>query len=262
MENLIEKVNNLFASFDNADMINYLTYESFACEGLEDWTALKSTQYFGQECFCDCGASRFCIIPKEENFVFKASFSGMEHTLWEGDLDEYEEEKEHIKQTCYVKNENINCITYIEPFENCFFQNQHYANYCEIEEAIYKYIEEEYPTLAPLFTKLEKIGNFYGVTVYTQPKVDEVLSETQKPHPYIKNSKEYCKVKKIFENYHCSTLFDLHPAWVIDVMNIYGEDILRTLAEFIYNYVFDLHSSNYGWLQGKPVIFDYAGFED
>ena len=92
--------------------------------------------------------------------------------------------------------------------------------------------------------------------------VDEVLSETQKPHPYIKNSKEYCKVKKILENYCCSTLFELHPAWVIDVMNIYGEDILRTLADFIYNYVFDLHSSNYGWLQGKPVIFDYAGFED
>ena len=69
MENLIEKVDNLFASFDNSDMINYLTYESFACEGLEDWATSKSTEHFGQECFCDCGASRFCIIPKEENFV-------------------------------------------------------------------------------------------------------------------------------------------------------------------------------------------------
>ena len=49
--------------------------------------------------------------------------------------------------------------------------------------------------------------------------------------------------------------------WLIDAQLYYGEERVDDLLSFLKDFDFqDLHSGNVGYLNGKPIIVDYAGF--
>lgn len=51
--------------------------------------------------------------------------------------------------------------------------------------------------------------------------------------------------------------------WLAAVYHFYGEEFLERLVEWTkFSKVNDLHNHNTGFLNGKPVILDYAGYEE
>ena len=56
----------------------------------------------------------------------------------------------------------------------------------------------------------------------------------------------------------------MRAEWIVDAIAAFGEDAVLKLISFIdLEGITDLHTSNYGYtLDGKPVIFDYAGWHE
>ena len=51
--------------------------------------------------------------------------------------------------------------------------------------------------------------------------------------------------------------------WLADVLAYFGEKIFNKLIEFIqYMEINDLHNGNIGYINLKPVLMDYSGWND
>lgn len=109
--------------------------------------------------------------------------------------------------------------------------------------------------------------NFHGETVkiYQQPKLtrswllfDNCLAEVLKKR-MLYNWAEIHKITWNFFDYGYGTW--LEDAWVGRIVQLYGIDFLRKVAEWTNKCVIsDLHTANYGVVGRKPVIIDYAGY--
>lgn len=107
--------------------------------------------------------------------------------------------------------------------------------------------------------------NFYDETVkiYQQPKFtrpwslfDDCLADILKKR-MLYNWTEIHKIMKNFFDYGTR----LEDAWVGRIVQLYGMDFLRKVAEWTNKCAIDdLHAANYGVLGHKPVIIDYAGY--
>lgn len=73
-----------------------------------------------------------------------------------------------------------------------------------------------------------------------------------------KNAKIYKRVRNSMPDDRC---YD--DVWLCRAYQLYGKQFFRKLCEFLReNAIDDLHASNVGWLNGKPVILDYAGYHE
>lgn len=263
MNNLNEILTDIFRHIDT----DSLTYNDFQNCYEYDVQAI-SQKYFNQPCSVNFGASRFCIIPENEDFIIKVPFIGESYEYWfeSNEEDDDEDLIEHIRQNCIITNEDESCIDYIEPFTGCCFLGEHFKDYCETEIAILDYIASEYENLEPFFCNLEKVGVYYGVPVYKQSKVT-VIENTEfacfdiNSSSKTQYSKEYNSLRTNCNTYESRYMFNkLNAIWLINVVSLYGANTLRDLLDFIYHNINDLHEGNYGWIDNKPVIFDFAGF--
>ena len=72
------------------------------------------------------------------------------------------------------------------------------------------------------------------------------------------SDKEKKKSRELCSKAHIENL----PArWLCDALEYYGLKKVEKLLTFIYDEdIDDLHSSNLGYKDGRPVIIDYAGY--
>lgn len=105
-----------------------------------------------------------------------------------------------------------------------------------------------------------------GVEIYIQPKYDfpacEIPTSTRKKwerklHDLHKRPIIRAIDMGMYESRGLSAL------WVARALQLYGKVFMRKLEEWSHaQQINDLHSTNVGWLNGRPVIIDYAGYDE
>jgi hypothetical protein len=85
---------------------------------------------------------------------------------------------------------------------------------------------------------------------------------------------EEIHLKKQFEQYFRSPIYlkvkrtmpddrRYNDVWLFRAYQLYGKQFFKKLCLFFEeNEIKDLHSNNVGWLKGKPIILDYAGYHE
>lgn len=126
-------------------------------------------------------------------------------------------------------------------------------NYCENEAYYYK--KAKAAGLGECFAKVFKFDEVNNTSVYCAEYVDEIGCDSL--NNLTKEEKE--EVEKHTSQY--KTAPRLPMEWSFTFINYYGTDLYDSLLEFLIDYgINDLHYGNIGYIQGRPVIFDYAGF--
>ena len=114
-----------------------------------------------------------------------------------------------------------------------------------------------------LETRYFKTLNECGVcfAIYIQPKIEEISSDIDKDELADDELIEELLEKSSW--YSSPATEDMSPIWANNFIKEYGETEFNELLAFCDRYyINDLHSSNIGYVGGRPVIFDYAGYGD
>ena len=129
-------------------------------------------------------------------------------------------------------------------------------DYCNLECAIYE--EAVKQGLGAYFAEEGYLGHLScNHPVYYQQRciplssleIDYCGEDYQK-----KSSRARTSCEKL--NIYC-----FNPYWINDFIEMYGEDELKRLNEFIVEMdIGDLRDCNIGYLDGAPILFDYSGF--
>ena len=104
-----------------------------------------------------------------------------------------------------------------------------------------------------------------GIAIYKQPKYSFSTSEGEYRLEYNKylhrrNTPIRCSVLTKITN-ECRDGGRISHHWMARVLQLYGKKFCRSFEEWtMENNVNDLHNSNTGWLDNKPIILDYAGY--
>ena len=128
-------------------------------------------------------------------------------------------------------------------------------DYCEYEADNYQEAVKAGKDRYFLETKYFKTLNECGVCfpIYIQPKIDEISSEIDsESDEEINIPSSYCSSPAAWR---------MSPTWIYNFIEMYGKDEYFNLLEFCDKAgINDLHSGNIGYVNGCPVIFDYAGY--
>lgn len=140
-------------------------------------------------------------------------------------------------------------------------------NYCELEMKNYQAAKEF--NVQKIFLETALFWTFgNGLELYIQPKFDFTCWDYLQYH----NGRSTLKRKlnnygtknttKAWNGMYDSSRINLY--WFSRVIQLYGKKFVYSLELFSQKQKMgDLHMSNIGWKDKKPVIFDYAGyFED
>ena len=174
------------------------------------------------------GATKLVLTPPEEDFVIKIPFCG----------DSFSDSGELL-----------------------FFEGAEEPDgwdYCLAELLIYN--EALSFGVERFFLQTERIGYIHGHPIYVQKKAN-VFGETN--HVYKDYSLEQRqKARKICDEVG----FDSRPStlgWTSDFLDCYSKKDLKSLNDFIKTFhINDLHCDNLGYLNGSPVIIDYASYHE
>ena len=180
------------------------------------------------------GASKYVITLPDVNWVLKIPFYG---TM----LEEYNEETDEYE---WVYSEFDNAV---------MGEDWTGSDYCSAE--VYYWQQAAQYGLAKCFAKTEYIGTIRNTPIYRQEKAmiyDEIYH-----HEYEEDFLEYIADL-------CSSVdgYCFSRTWLADFYIYYGEEKLFTLMRFLQTYhINDLHSGNYGYIKGRPVLTDYSDFQ-
>lgn len=177
------------------------------------------------------GVSKLVIIPEDENFVIKIPFIG--------DCDE---ETGIIYNYKYANKDK----------ERCW-------DYCFTEMLYYNIAKKN--RVAEILAKTRYIGKIQEYPIYTQQKVETYYSR-YKCKIDISNSKETkIKEKTIYSKCSKKNIDIFNIKWIMDVFDYYGENKFDKIIDFV-NELQDLHNGNIGYIGNRPIILDYAGWND
>ena len=177
----------------------------------------------------ESGATKVVLIIENLDYVIKIPFHGrIEYAYSEDEEDVFEE-------FSGATAGDSNCWDYCK--EEVFYYQKAKEKNVEkffLETSILGYSNDDYP-------------------IYIQPKA--------RIFNYYK-SKSLSAEEQIITNRlrsKCETWFSVR--WIRDAINWYGEAEVEKLLKFISNQeINDLHSGNLGYLNDRPVIVDYAGY--
>lgn len=101
------------------------------------------------------------------------------------------------------------------------------------------------------------------VEIYKQPKFSFCLMEA--PHEFLaridKKSQGLAEkniVRKIRDKCYYD---DISRAWLAHALQLYGKKFMYSFEKWTREaQVNDLHNGNVGWLNGRPILLDYAGY--
>ncbi len=104
-----------------------------------------------------------------------------------------------------------------------------------------------------------------GIAIYKQPKYSFSTSDGVYNHGYgnYLNRRNIPQHKSIIRKitHECYDGCRISEQWIARVLQLYGKKFCRSFEIWtMENDVNDLHNSNTGWLDNKPIILDYAGY--
>jgi hypothetical protein len=104
-----------------------------------------------------------------------------------------------------------------------------------------------------------------GIAIYKQSKYSFSTCEGEYSLGYnvylSRRNVPICKpiIHKIINE--CRDGSRISSRWMARVLQLYGKKFCRSFEEWtMENGINDLHNSNTGWLNNKPIILDYAGY--
>lgn len=184
----------------------------------------------------DSGASKLALIFKKYNYVIKIPFCGSSVNSQNSSYDE--------------NDNNEECFS--------FYNAGGYSNgwdYCSVEAELYK--EAKAIGIEKCFAKTEKIADINNYPIYQQEYVhiynnyDISSNHTEKDIEAVIST---CKSN----NFDC-----FNKDWLSDVFCYFGEKIFYKFMDFIsYMEINDLHNGNIGYINFRPVLMDYSGWND
>ena len=125
----------------------------------------------------------------------------------------------------------------------CIDDDGYIVDYCEREVELYKLAKER--GFDCLLAKTEFLGNIMGRRVYAQERVE--LDSEREEIDYSNPSSRRVGI--------CDSLSQA-------IIDAYGEDFYDNFVAFCSNnFINDLHEGNFAIVNGKPIIFDYSGYE-
>lgn len=150
------------------------------------------------------------------------------------------------------------CIIPDDPESNFVFKfdlNNLENNYCEREAYLYK--EAVKQGLDFVFIKTNFFDYLYNTPIYIQTKIEvKTINNTKYTKKELKDiSNKASKYNKYFT---------YSSVWLKDFEIIYGKEKLDSFLCFCNTFgINDLHNANIGYTkEGKPIVFDYAGYEE
>ena len=140
----------------------------------------------------------------------------------------------------------------------------------EAEQEAIMYEMAKEANLAKFFPKTEILCEYNGIVFVRQEKIDfscrEVDKRTARKFERISKtatSKIVGKMDKQFKkaDHGAGYRRDLDPMWAKMAIVLYGKKACKALSDFVQeNGINDLHRSNLGYKNGKPIILDFSGF--
>ena len=183
------------------------------------------------------GASKVVLFPTDEetDFVVKIPFS---------------HDAEYISRCEYDEDFDPNNALFVGAEEPDGW------DYCEAETLYYERAVEEGLEFA--FLKTELIGrsnNFHPIYIQKKAEMLEIREESHK--------KDWVECQ-LASNFCTSNHLECFSGyWVADFLNCYGEEAYKKLHDFLADCdIWDMHSGNLGYHNGKPVIVDYGGYHE
>lgn len=136
-------------------------------------------------------------------------------------------------------------------------------DYCEYEANNYQEAVRAGKGKYFLETKYFKTLNECGIcfAIYIQSKIEEISSVIDQDELADDELVEELLAKSSW--YDSPAAEDMSPTWANNFIKEYGETEFNELLDFCDQcHINDLHSGNIGYVGGRPVIFDYAGYGD
>ena len=106
--------------------------------------------------------------------------------------------------------------------------------------------------------------NAKGCKMYAQPMYDSAMCDfhgrkCDRMIEKLHGLQEVERQAKIREG--CFDYWRINRYWCARVTQLYGKKFMRSFEKWThFAKVNDLHEGNVGWLNGKPIILDYAGY--
>lgn len=182
----------------------------------------------------DHGASKLAIISMKGDYVIKIPYTGeLPEDIWCPTEEEFEE--------------------YFEPY--CGAGGDNPWDYCALEVERYNYAKQF--GFDKYLAKIELLGHVNGYPIYIQEKCETYYSS--------RRSRRYSEEEKKTTRSICGLgMFDylVDENWLTDFRFYYGEQALIDFVDFlIKNHWEDLNNANIGYLNKRPVILDFSGFD-
>lgn len=101
-----------------------------------------------------------------------------------------------------------------------------------------------------------------GIRIYKQQKFD--FDHYQSDYSFRRKIESKCgnttgKASRK-SRWHCYDS-DINPLWYNRMVQLYGKKFARSFEKFTHKVLLnDLHQKNIGWIHGKPIILDFAGY--
>lgn len=225
---ILDYIENLVGADAKGLFISYEAVEG-DCDPCDDYiyTNVDTGSIFDfDDCDCHCGASKFVIRYK--NYVIKIPFTGYYC-------------RDHESDTIYLGG-------YWEAI-----------NPCAEEERIYEEASDEMKEILLPNIFIGNVNDCFPVYIqeaiscsfYDRP--DKENEENEKTIAY----KILRHIRR--KTFHCN--YRINITFLVPLVFKFGIEKIKEVMTDI-NEIEDLHSNNYGYsADGKPVIFDYAGYD-
>ena len=203
------------------------------------------------------GYSRLALVFNDEDFVIKIPFTysiDEDFCLSEEDMIKDKEEYGY-KDNEFYYDEYDDAYYYLGKYTGL----DEYSDYCDQEVDFYYQAKDE--GLEEFFAEEWYLGSINGVPFYAQIKAvsfDDYDREDNQNSVFSTRKKEIEKasdtIKKLDKEYCYRT-----GLWFATVFALYGEEKFKSLMLFLDTWdIHDLHDGNLGFINDKPVIFDYT----
>ena len=217
----------------------------------------------------DSGATKAVIIIKGEPYVLKIPYScHYNQDAFDNRVADYQDEHPELDiDDCYVAIENEDEETFIYDFECAYNRefeddfikaHEHILtgnDYCALETCYYEKAIEE--GVSDFFAEEELLGYIGNTPVYIQQRVTPFFEYYEEKDPDVTRS---ATTRKRCQELNCYCFCD---EWITDFFDCYGEAAFVRLSAFLEKYdIGDLRTPNIGYVDNKPILFDYAGYNE
>lgn len=258
------------------NVLQDITIENLREETLDDCISTPLYRAFAENKFpshsIECGSTKAVILVQGESFVLKIPFGeyysedsfddrvaniAAENNFARNEAYEWVCENCDDEEFCYefeMAHNNRLSHDIMQKYE-CLLTG---ADYCALESCYYE--EALRRNLGDYFAAEEFVGYLQNFPVYKQQRVvpfyehHDLSIRKRKYEERQKSTRARC------EELHCWCFDEI---WIADFFDIYGENEFIRLTDFLEEFeIGDIRRANIGYLDGLPILLDYAGYNE